>query len=78
MTGYAFLETSMDPTWQTQEEEIFLNGGPARGGVGPSCIELQGAIIFFEWGRREPEKLRPTSIWTDGPVRAKSPAWEKG
>ena len=72
MTGYAFLETTMDPTWQTQEGENFLNGGPARGGLGPSCIELQGAIYFFEWGRREPEKLRPTSICDlDGRTRSR-------
>ena len=78
-TGRAFLETSMDPTWQDPRgREIFLNGGPAMHGLGSLGLELQVAMRGISGGFSGPEKLGPTSIWTDGSVPAKSPAKEKG
>ena len=70
------------PPWtrlgRPRERENFLNGGPAMHGLGSLGLELQGAMRGISGGFSEPEKLGPTSIWTDGSVPAKSPAKEKG
>ena len=47
MTGYAFLETTMDPTWQTQEGGKFFERGSGKGWVGTlyACA-LRGYNFF--------------------------------
>ena len=47
MTGYAFLETSMDPTWQTQEEGIFFERGSRKGWVGTLLHRASRGYNFF-------------------------------
>ena len=47
-------------------------------GLGPACYKLSMAMPTTSGGFGTPEKSLRTSVWTDCPVRAKSPVWERG
>ena len=78
MTAYAFLETPLDPTWQTQEGGKFFERGSRKGWVGTlyACALRGYTFLMRTQGARE----IVSDVHLDGrtPVRAKSPEGGKG
>ena len=65
MTGYAFLETSMDPTWQTQEVGKFFERGSRKGWVGTVYARPSRGYNFFLLGTQGAREIA-SDVHLDG------------
>ena len=65
MTASALFETSMDPTWQTQEEGFFFEWGSRKGWVGTVYARPSRGYTFFLLGTQGAREIA-SDVHLDG------------